>query len=218
MATLPSVGLRMLVAGALALPLVGLGHSGAGAQEAPPAAPVSTGDPGAEARLLALLNQARSGAGLPALTIDGGLAARAREHALGMASAGKLFHQGLNALPQNCSGPRGENVGRADSPDLVHHLFMQEPSHRAEMLGPFNKVGIGIAIVGGFVYVAQDFCAAGNVAPPPRPPAAKPFTPPKPKRADPPPPKPAPAAEQVVLRTASVEPASAGMGTPCRFL
>ena len=217
MATLPSVGLRLLVAGALALPLVGLGHAGAGAQEAPPAGPVSTGDPGAEARLLALLNQARAGAGLPALTIDGALSARARQHALGMANAGKLFHQGLGALPENCSGPRGENVGRADSPDVVHQLFMQEPGHRAEMLGPFNKVGIGIAIVGEYVYVAQDFCTAESAAPPPRPPAPKPFVPPRAKRADPPA-KPAPAPAQITLHAASVEPASAGMGSPCRFL
>lgn len=217
MATLPSVGLRLLVSGALALPLVGLGHSGAGAQEAPPAAPVSTGDPGAEARVLALLNQARAGAGLPALTVDGALSARAREHALGMASAGKLFHQALSALPQNCSGPRAENVGRADSPDVVHQLFMQEPGHRSEILGPFNKVGIGIAVVGEFVYVAQDFCAGDHAAPPPRPPAPKPFVPPKAKRADPPP-KPAPAPAQIVLHTASVAPATSGMGSPCRFL
>lgn len=217
MVAMPSAGLRLLVAGALALPLVGLGHSGAGAQEASPAPPAaaSVGDPGAEARLLALLNQARAAAGLPGMTMDSALSARARAHALGMANAGKLFHQALSVLPQSCSGHRAENVGRAASPDVVHKLFMEEPGHRAEILGPFNKVGIGIAVVGDFVYVTQDFCIGGNAGPPARPPAPKPFTPPKAKRADPPA-KPAPA--QVVLRTASVQLKPAGMGSPCRFL
>jgi hypothetical protein len=215
MVALPSAGLRLLVAGALALPLVGLGSPGARAQEAP-ASPASAGDPGAEARLLALVNQARAAAGLPALTTDGTLSARAREHALGMASAGKLFHQALSVLPQSCSGTRAENVGRADSADLVHKLFMQEPGHRADILGPFNKVGIGIAIVGDWVYVAQDFCA-GNASAPARPPAPKPVSPPKAKLANPPP-KPVPAPPRIVLHEASVEPKPAGMGSPCRFL
>ena len=134
-----------------------------------------------------------------------------------MANAGKLFHRALSELPQNCSGFRAENVGRAASPDIVHDLFTQDPSHRAEMLGPFNKVGIGIAIVGPFVYVTQDFCAAagnGPAAPAPAPP--KLFAPPKPKHPAAPPPAPPP--RPVVLQVASVEPPTTGMGSPCRFL
>ncbi|HEY8201919.1 MAG TPA: CAP domain-containing protein [Actinomycetota bacterium] len=221
MATSASLQVRLLVAGALALPSLGLGPPAARAQEAAQAAPASGGDPGAEARLLQLLNRERAGANLPALTLDGALVARAREHALGMANAGKLFHRALSELPQSCSGFRAENVGRAASADVVHELFMQDPSHRAEMLGPFNKVGIGIAIVGPFVYVTQDFCGAGN-GPAPAPAAPKPFAPPKPKNPAVPPravPLPAPAPRPVVvLQTASVEPPTAGMGSPCRFL
>jgi cysteine-rich secretory family protein len=215
--------LRLLVAGALALSSLGLGPSVATAQEAPAAAPASAGDPRAEARLLQLLNQARASANLPALTFDGALAARAREHALGMANAGKLFHRALSELPQNCSASRAENVGRAASPDVVHELFMQDPSHRAEVLGPFNKVGIGIAVVGPFVYVTQDFCVAGSAAAPAPPaprPKPKPVVPPKPKVPAPPPaPAPAAQARPVVLQAASVTPQpTAGMGSPCRLL
>ena len=216
MATPPSLRLRLLAAGALTLPFLGLSTPAAQTQEG---APASAGDPGAEARLLQLLNQERASAKLPPLTLDGALVQRAREHALGMANAGKLFHRALSELPQNCSGSRAENVGRAASPDVVHELFMQDPSHRAEVLGPFNKVGIGIAVVGQFVYVTQDFCAAagsGPAAPAPVPAPPRPVAPPKPKHPAAPPPAPAP--RPVVLQTASVEPPTAGMGSPCRVL
>lgn len=150
-----SLGLRLVVAATLAAPWWSIARSVARADPASPGGEAPAGAPNLdpvdrgvdEARLVQLLNRERARAKLPPLSVDRGLAARAKEHAMGMATQGKLFHHPLSELPEQCSGARAQNVGRAASPDIVHELFMQDLSHRAEVLGPFNRVEIGRAHV-----------------------------------------------------------------------
>ncbi len=51
-----------------------------------------------------------------------------------------------------------ENVGMASSISQMHSLFMNSPSHRANIVnGSFDRIGTGVAESGGRLFVVQVF-------------------------------------------------------------
>jgi len=106
----------------------------------------------AEARMLALLNEARRAAGLRPLASDPELRAVALAHTQDMIAARFFGHVSpTTGMVENrlqragvVASIIGENVAQADGADDAHRVLMDSPGHRANMLGEkFTHVGIG---------------------------------------------------------------------------
>lgn len=109
----------------------------------------------AEQQLLALANQARRQAGVPALKLDTGLSRAARIHALTMLESRQLSHQfrGEPALPQRLAAASslildhaGENVALDYDAEHGHqHLMLSPPASRepAQPVLQRGRVGCG---------------------------------------------------------------------------
>lgn len=124
-------------------------------------------DPQAEARLFALVNEARAQAGLKPLAFDSALVTIARAHAL------EMFEQGYFAHDSTVTGSpfdrmkaagisftvAGENLAYAPSVDIAHRGLMNSLGHRANILSPdFGRVGIGVIRSRDFgLMIVQDF-------------------------------------------------------------
>jgi uncharacterized protein YkwD len=136
----------------------------------------------AAARMLALLNDVRRAAGLPSLAFDPELQAVASAHTEDMSAHRFFGHvspttgmvedrlKRAGVIVSLC----GENVAQADNADGAHHILMDSPAHRANMLGAkFTHVGIGVGVRPG---EAGDVLATLVFARRPPPPSA-PLTP-----------------------------------------
>lgn len=125
-------------------------------------------DSGSEGSFLSALNSTRSSNGLGPLTMDGGLRSHARNHTADMIAAGKIYHSSSGEL-QAAAGSGwtrlGENVGRGGSVSDIHAAFLNSASHRANMLGDYNYVGIGTGTANGVLYVTVVFMKKGSTAP-----------------------------------------------------
>jgi len=150
----------------------------AAAPVGPPAAQGGT----AAAQVLALINQARSAAGLPALTITSGLQASSSAHNLRMADGCGLSHQCPGEPPvgdrETAAGvgwtAAGENIGEggpvAGTPaaiaqmaaGLTQSMLSEQPpddGHRRNILSStFTHIGIAVyRDNSGTVWLTQDF-------------------------------------------------------------
>ena len=152
-----------------------------------------------EAAFVAKINALRGGLGLPALQVNDNLVAKARGWAAGMAAAGTIWHSTLSDGITADWQKLGENVGMGGSGDGLQAAFVASPHHYENLVDPaFTQVGIGIAMSGSTIFVAEEFMqlmpAKSPVAPvlapvtgilspaPPtttttRPPAPRPVTP-----------------------------------------
>jgi len=120
-----------------------------------------------EQDMFELANAARQQAGVPALTLDSGLARAARAHALAMLDARQLSHQfaGEPALPQRLANTSnlqleqaGENVALDYDAQHGHEHLMLSPPHRANLLNPaYNVIGLGVVRSGDQLFIVQDF-------------------------------------------------------------
>ena len=99
--------------------------------------------------LLSHLQQARQRAGLPPLQVHGGLRDVARRHAEEMAISKTLSHSPNFAARVTAVLPNwqriGENVGYGSTMQRIHDSFMASPGHRANILGHYNVVGVGVS-------------------------------------------------------------------------
>jgi uncharacterized protein YkwD len=145
------------------------------------AAPVAQGGTAA-VQVFALINQARSAAGLPALTITSGLEASSSAHNLRMAGGCGLSHQCPGEPPigdrETAAGvdwtDAGENIGEggpvADTPraiaqmaiSLTESMLSERPpddGHRMNILSStFTHIGIAVyRDNSGTVWLTQDF-------------------------------------------------------------
>lgn len=114
------------------------------------ARPAAAGIEDDEARLFELHNQARAEQGLAALAYDSAAVAVARGWAQELASSANLRHNpdlvaAVEAHVTTEWTRIGENVGYAGGPDDVFRAYMNSSGHRANILGDFNRVGIGAA-------------------------------------------------------------------------
>lgn len=115
-------------------------------------------DATAAADLVARVNDQRAGIGLPALTVDAELAAKATAWAATMADAGRIWHSVLSDGVTADWARLGENVGMASSVDALHRAFVESPRHYENLASPdFQSVGIGVARVDGMLYGAEVF-------------------------------------------------------------
>lgn len=121
----------------------------------------------AEQRLVELINQERSNAGLGTLAVHPDMTAVARNWSAGMAgtggacgSSGSLRHDPDYAaqLPGGWTMV-AENVACAPSADSAHDVLMSSPTHRENILAPgFTHVGVGVtAGPDGTLWVTQNF-------------------------------------------------------------
>jgi len=132
---------------------------------------VSSG-PAAEQRLFDLLNSERIQQKLPALSLDQDLVEAARKHSEAMAKGKRLAHQMPGEASLNprvaAAGVRfdavAENVAHSGSVEDAHVEFMHSAGHRANILSrEYDAVGIGIAAVGGHLYVTEVFEAVNHI-------------------------------------------------------
>jgi len=123
--------------------------------------------PDLEARMLVLVNNERTKAGLSQLTADPELTEVARRHSIDMFARGYFAHlnpEGRSPFERmreaNVSYlTAGENLALAPTLQIAHNGLMNSPGHRANILHRnFGRVGIGI-MDGGVhgLMITQDF-------------------------------------------------------------
>src|SRR3954454_3921921 len=168
------------------------------------AASADTGTEGAEAQLLTMLNTARQGAGLAPLASHPAITSVARSwsgHMVGVhARTGDPVIK--PAAPTDCEQSSlchnpslgtavgalvpgwtkiGENIGVAADPAAVNAALMASPGHYANIVGDYNRVGIGVVVEGSTIWATFDFAnAPGAVAAAAAPAAAAPVATPVP--------------------------------------
>ena len=123
-------------------------------------------EPAGEQQLFVLINQERTKAGIPPLSLDERLTRAARKHTELMIERDSLVHQLLGEDPLvmrlSAEGVRcdhdGENIALNGDVASAHAALMDSPGHRANILAThFNSVGIGVVRTGDLVYVTEDF-------------------------------------------------------------
>lgn len=98
---------------------------------------------GPEGTLLSRINASRANAGKAPVEAYWDLADDARNHAANMMSAGSIYHNpGLSGVT-GVWHALGENVGVGNDANSLHDAFMSSSSHRGNILGDYNYVGIG---------------------------------------------------------------------------
>ena len=128
----------------------------------PPAGAVN--DPGAEG-------------GFVARSINGTLAAKARNWAEHMAAVGAISHSNLSDGAPSEWHRLGENVGRGPSVDSIHSALVASPDHYANLTDPgFQTIGVGVVNANGTYYVAEVFMESAS-QPAPSAPAPRAATP-----------------------------------------
>jgi uncharacterized protein YkwD len=115
-----------------------------------------------QATLYDLTNGSRTTNGLGALQWDPELAAIAQEWAAQLAANGGLSHRSdladqVGRRVTNQWTRIGENVGYAPSLDAVQDAFMGSTGHRNNILGDYNRVGVGVVRTGSTVWVVVNF-------------------------------------------------------------
>ncbi len=127
----------------------------------PPVPPVQPGPASPTTLVLQELNAARANSGLQALAEDGALDRISAEWAGSMASSGVMGHGDfagrITSVYPNTNA--GENIaeGQPDAASVVD-AWMSDPPHRSNILGDYNRVGIGIAQdASGTHYWCTDF-------------------------------------------------------------
>jgi uncharacterized protein YkwD/uncharacterized membrane protein required for colicin V production len=110
-------------------------------------------DEEAEARMLKLLNDERTQAGLAPLKPDAQLTEAARAHSRDMLAKGYFAHRNNEgkgpADRVSAAGVRfavaGENLALAPTVDIAHQGLMKSPGHRENIMSPqYHRVGIGV--------------------------------------------------------------------------
>lgn len=133
----------------------------------------------AESQFMQLLNAARAQDGRPALTRDPALDGVAREWSAEMARTGVFEHRpDLGARIAAIEPQRrawAENIAWRQDPGgltetdvtSVHNGLMASPGHHANIMGDFNRVGVGVVISGDTLWVTFDFLKGPAISPPP---------------------------------------------------
>lgn len=121
------------------------------------AVPSAAASTDAEATFVSKINAERTARGLAPLAVAADLTAVARKQSAAMASSNSLFHNASLATDVTNWRSLAENVGYGGSVDQVHDALMNSSGHRANILGGFKELGIGVVISGGRVWVTQVF-------------------------------------------------------------
>jgi len=135
---------------------------GAGTASAGVAIVASPAAQNAESQLLWRINEDRARAGLPPLVVHSVLQEQTDAWSRWMAAHGELFHHPDLAAMATQAQPSGwsavaENVGVGTDGLAIHQRFMASPAHRANVLGSFRSVGVGVVESGGRLWVTVRF-------------------------------------------------------------
>jgi uncharacterized protein YkwD len=109
-----------------------------------------------ERHLFSMVNEARDANGKGRLALSDSLSRRAHRHSEEMADAGSIFHSCLDCGKRR-SPSMAENVGVGPSLSAVHNALMNSSGHRANILGQFDRVGVGVVRRGDRVWVTELF-------------------------------------------------------------
>ena len=114
-----------------------------------------------EQKLAAMINRVRSSRGLAPLALRDDLGRMARRHSAKMARRRYLFHHGCLACRFSAGtwSAVAENVGVGGSLRRVHRLMMKSGGHRANLLGGFDALGVGVVRRGGRFWITEIFFA-----------------------------------------------------------
>lgn len=184
------LGLRRAAAVAVLTVFIAPGTSALAAE------PRTGAEAATEQGFLSRANASRSASGLGSLSVSGGWLEHARNHSEEMAASGSIFHDsnlGAEAATLGCWTRVGENVGMGPSVDAIHNALMNSPTHRDNLLGNYDALGVGVEIsADGTIWVTQRFLKSCGGAPPAPAPAPAPAPVVKPAPAPAPVPVPAP--------------------------
>ena len=134
----------------------------------------------AEVQFLSLLNQSRAASGLGPMVRDGGVDGVARAWSQSMAAVyaatgdpvvkpyapndcrqSALCHRPDLVTQVGAVVPQwaliGENIGTGFDVQSLHNSFMASGGHRANIMGNYNRVGIGVVTQGERIWVTFDF-------------------------------------------------------------
>jgi uncharacterized protein YkwD len=125
----------------------------------PPAAP--SADIGAASRVLTKVNAFRAANGRGSLQAAYDATAKAQALAQSMANQQQAFHSSSYSSGISSGWTTlAENVAVAPSAGQGLQLMEASPDHRANLLGGFNQIGIGVAYgTDGRAYLAIEFVA-----------------------------------------------------------
>jgi uncharacterized protein YkwD len=112
-----------------------------------------------EQQLYSMISKARSGRGLGSLQLSEELSAVARSHSKRMARENTMFHTPCLSCRIDTGSVLAENVGFGRSVRQVHRMLMRSAGHRANLLGGFNRIGVGVVKRGATYWVTQIFVA-----------------------------------------------------------
>ena len=117
-----------------------------------------------QTKMVRLLNDSRSHAGLRSVRANETATAKAQAWAAHMSRTGVVEHTGggdrmdTSRLPRWCAA--AENVAKATSLDNAQSLWMRSAPHKRNILGPYDHVGTGAVRKGTYVYAVQIFYRA----------------------------------------------------------
>lgn len=130
---------------------------------APAIAASSTASWPPEAELERAINDERARAGMAPLTVLPVLRDQARHWAAELDRSDRLRHHPDLLGEAYRADPDwrryGENVGVGGDPSSLHQAFMASDSHRANVLGSYRAVGVGVHESGGRLWVTVRFLA-----------------------------------------------------------
>ena len=125
-----------------------------------------------EAAFVSKINASRSSKGLGGLALNLQLTRVARGWAADMAAVNAMSHNPMVAGQVEGDWTRlGENVGYSTRSDFttmqfvaqLHQAFMDSPGHRANILGDYNQVGVGVRMTGDTMWVTVNFMKSPTV-------------------------------------------------------
>ena len=154
-------GIRKVLAVALALAALA---AAAFAAAGPTGAPSGTAQMTPASVALAFewaIDIERAHNGLPALYVDSVENAQAVNWSSLMAFTNTLAEDPHSQAAIASYDPNwrawGENVGVGPTPQSVEAAFMASPPHRANILGNFTHMGVGVVIANGRIWVTERF-------------------------------------------------------------
>lgn len=116
---------------------------------------------GPEGTLISRINNSRAAAGKAPLQTYWDLTDDARSHSAAMRNKGSIYHSSNLAGVTSGWEKLGENVGVGVDANSLHDGFMASSSHRSNILGDYNYVGVGVkADDDGLIWVTVIFMKA----------------------------------------------------------
>lgn len=116
--------------------------------------------------LYASINSERTARGLGALARDPLAQSAAQAQADRMAAQGRMYHSTnlAGSFPRRSWVKLGENVGFGPEVGSIHVALTRSAAHMANMLGDYDKVGVGVAQADGRTYVSEVFVKSSTKA------------------------------------------------------